>query len=554
MWAGPRRRSLCLPPEREPQLHLPGKLLNLGRRVSDGYIETWNISKPQRKSRRGVVTTQHRLASAAGARVLARGGNAVDAAVTAALTIGAVEPWMSGIGGGGIMLVHVASEQRTYAVDFTMLAPGALNPADYPLSDGDGGDLFGWPAVEQDRNVNGPLSFAVPGNVAGLALALERFGTLDFADAITPAVEHAESGMPADWYASLKIASGASVLARFPESARVYLPGGHVPCGEWGGEPPRIKLGSLAGSLRRLRAAGPGDFYEGQVAETICRDMREVGGIISAQDLRNYRAEVKDVTPVGYRGHQIHAAPGLTAGPTLLDALEQLSTHVPGSAPDADMYLAYTDALTQAYAHRLATMGDVDDSRSPACTTHMSVADADGNVVALTQTLLSVFGSKVMLPESGILWNNGVMWFDPRPGRPNSMAPGKRPLANMCPTVVVRANGDRFALGASGGRRIMPAVFQLASFLTDYQMDLEAAMHQGRIDYCAGPGVGVDRVLGDAVLDRVASRHPAAFATHGVYPALYACPNTAGAAADGELSGAAFVMSPWAHTAIAEDF
>ncbi|MEM7406833.1 MAG: gamma-glutamyltransferase [Pseudomonadota bacterium] len=522
--------------------------------MGDGYIETWNITKPERLSGRGVVTTQHRLASAAGARVLARGGNAVDAAVTAALTIGAVEPWMSGTGGGGIMLIYLAAEQRTYAVDFTMLAPQALNPADYPLSEGDGGDLFGWPAVEGDRNVNGPFSFAVPGNVAGLALALERFGTLDFADAISPAIEHAEAGMPADWYASLKIASGAAVLARFPESARVYLPGGHVPCGEWGGEPPRIQLGNLAHTLKRLREAGPRDFYEGEIAATICRDMQAVGGLVGAADLRDYQAQVKDVTPVDYRGHQIHAAPGLTAGPTLLDALRRLSAHTPGHVPDPDMYLGYANALTEAYAERLATMGDVDDSRAPACTTHMSIADADGNVVALTQTLLSVFGSKVMLPESGILWNNGVMWFDPRPGRPNSMAPGKRPLANMCPTIVVRDDGARFALGASGGRRIMPAVFQLASFLTDYRMNLDAAMHQGRIDYCAGPEVGVDRVLGDAVLERIAACHPAAFATHGVYPALYACPNTAGISADGRLSGAAFVMSPWAHTAIAEDF
>ena len=522
--------------------------------MSDGFIETWQIHKPAKRSRKGVVTSQHRLASAAGARVLKAGGNAVDAAVTTALAIGAVEPWMSGLGGGGVMMVYLAAENRTYAVDFTMVAPTALDPADYPLAEGDGGDLFAWPAVVEDRNVSGPLSFAVPGVVAGLETALQRFGTLSFADAIAPAVEHAERGMSVDWYASLKIASAAATLARFDESARVYLPNGHVPCGEWGGAPPHIKLGNLASTLKRLQHAGPRDFYAGEIANTLVKDMHTVGGRIRHSDLQDYTARVFDVPASAYRGDHIYAAPGLTAGPTLLDSLERLaSAWRPNQSPDADAYLAYTDSLVGAYAHRLETMGDVDESRAPACTTHLSVADKDGNVVALTQTLLSVFGSKVMLPESGLMWNNGVMWFDPRPDQPNSIAPGKRPLTNMCPTIVARADGARFALGASGGRRIMPAVFQLASFLTDFKMDLDGAMHQGRIDYSAGAAVGVDRTLADDVLTKIQTTHPAHAATHGVYPALYACPNTAGVLANGELQGAAFVMSPWAETATVEE-
>ena len=523
--------------------------------MSDSFIETWNISKPARQSRGGVVTSQHRLASAAGARVLKDGGNAVDAAVTTALAIGALEPWMSGLGGGGVMLVYVAAEQRTYAVDFTMVAPAALEPGDYPLAAGADGDLFAWPAVAGDHNVSGPLSFAVPGVVAGMESALERFGTLSFADAIAPAVEHARQGMAIDWYASLKIASAAATLSRFDESARVYLPHGHVPCGEWGGAPPHIQLGNLHATLTRLQGAGPRDFYEGQIAQTLVADMHAVGGRVRADDLRNYSARISPVQPSDYRGHEIFAAPGLTAGPTLLDTLDRLQKRwSPGEMPDQQTYSAYAQSLTESYAHRLATLGDIDDQQAPACTTHLSVADKHGNVVALTQTLLSIFGSKVMLPASGLMWNNGIMWFDPRPGQPNSIAPGKRPLTNMCPTLLARSDGARFALGASGGRRIMPAVFQLASFLSDYGMGLEAAMHQGRIDYSAGATVSVDRSLPTDVLTALQREHKAVAATHGVYPALYACPNTAGVLADGSLEGAAFVMSPWAEVAVTEDF
>ena len=190
-------------------------------------------------------------------------------------------------------------------------------------------------------------------------------------------------------------------------------------------------------------------------------------------------------------------------------------------------------------------MGDMDTGES--CTTHLSVVDGAGNMVALTQTLLSVFGSKVTLPRTGILMNNGVMWFDPRPGGPNAMAPGKRPLSNMCPTVVDRGDGVRIALGASGGRRIMPAVFQLISFLVDYGMELGDAMHQARIDVSGAPPVIVDNRLDAATVAGLSERYPTYVAPHGVYPALFACPNVVTRDVNRKISaGSAFVMSPWA--------
>ena len=173
-------------------------------------------------------------------------------------------------------------------------------------------------------------------------------------------------------------------------------------------------------------------------------------------------------------------------------------------------------------------------------------------MVALTQTLLSIFGSKVMLPSTGILWNNGIMWFDPRPGRPNSIAPGKRPLSNMCPTIVARSDGAKFGLGASGGRRIFPAVFQLSSFLMDFDMDLDGAFHTPRVDVSATAQVSVDRKLPQPTQDAMADEFDGVPETHGVFPALYACPNSAAALPDGTQCGAAFVTSPWSKAVAVE--
>ena len=180
------------------------------------YAEYWQLRKPAVRGDRGVVATQHHVASEVGAAVLRDGGNAVDAAVSAGLAIGAVEPWMSGIGGGGYMTVHLAGEDAVRVVEFGMRAPLAARPEDYPLAEGTtGADTFNWPAVVGDANVEGPLAVATPGYVKGVSLALETFGTLSFEQAIEPACRLAEKGLPLDWYAAQRIASHARHLARF---------------------------------------------------------------------------------------------------------------------------------------------------------------------------------------------------------------------------------------------------------------------------------------------------------------------------------------------------
>lgn len=517
--------------------------------MSEFVPETWSVRKPAVASDGGMVVTQHYLASEAGAKVIREGGNAVDAAVTASLVLGVVEPWMSGLGGGGYMLALNADRDSAHAVEFGVKASLDLDPADYPLTEGTGPDLFAWPAVLEHRNINGPYSVAVPGMVAGLATALESLGTRSWEEVLDPAIRLAERGMHIDWYGTLKIASAARDLARFAESKRIFLPHGFLPVAEWGGNIPCISLGELPRTLRRLASAGAEDFYNGELARDIVSDAEQLGIRLSAEDLADYRAHLTPVARIPYRQAAIDILPGLTAGPTLQQALTLLGECLSpqGREPDGHAYKTYAQCLFDAFEHRLAYVGDVSEHAAPSCTTHLGVVDREGNVVALTQTLLSLFGSKVTLPRTGILMNNGVMWFDPRPDHPNSLEPGKRPLSNMCPVILRRADGQHFAIGASGGRRIMPAVFQLISFLTDYEMSVDTAIHQGRIDVSGGDVVTIDSALPGNVAKVLSAEFKTQIAPSGVYPAMFACPSVVGHdPATGRSVGGAFVKSPLA--------
>ena len=515
----------------------------------DATVETWTVTKPAVSGTRGLVATQHHRASAIGAKVLAEGGNAVDAAIAASFALGALEPWMSGLGGGGLLLI-APRDGPVEAVDFGMIAPRALEVADYPLAEGSGGDLFAWPSVIGNRNVEGPLSIAVPGQVAGMGAVHARFASRPWADLLALAVALAREGLAVDWYASLKITGEAASLSRHEESARTYLPEGFPPAPDWEGALPRLRLGRLAETLARLAEAGADDFYRGEIAAAVVADLHRLGARLSAADLATYRAHIGPALATDYRGARVHSAPGLTAGPTMMHALGLLEARLdPGTAPDLEAYTAYARSFLDAYAERLASLGDT--SGAPSCTTHLSVIDAEGTLVALTQTLLSGFGSRVMLPATGIMMNNGVMWFDPRPGRPNSIAPGKRPLSNMCPAIVLAGGGAGFAVGASGGRRILPAVSQIVSFLVDYGMAVDAAFRQPRIDVSGSDTVTADRALGAEMVDGLAERFAVRAAAHAVAPSLFACPCAVARDRQGRQSGAAFVMSPWAAVAAA---
>jgi gamma-glutamyltranspeptidase/glutathione hydrolase len=201
--------------------------------------------------------------------------------------------------------------------------------------------------------------------------------------------------------------------------------------------------------------------------------------------------------------------------------------------------------MKTAYAERLSGLGDADPLAAETCTTHLTVCDAEGTMVAMTTTLLSSMGSRVVLPGSGILMNNGVMWFDPRPNQPNSIAGGKRPLTNMSP--VILKDGDRpwLAMGASGGRRILAAVAQVMTFIADFGMTLDQAAHQPRIDVSDPDSVSADYRLPPRVIAALQADGPTEIVEHGVMPINFACPNVIVQHRDGSRSGISDAASPW---------
>ncbi len=512
------------------------------------YDETWIVQKPTVTSDGGIVTAQHHLAARAGAEILARGGNAVDSAIATGFALAAVEPWMSGLGGCGYMTVYLADEDKVFSIEFGVTAPRNLNPEEYPVIRGNDSDLFSWPSVLENRNVLGPKSVAVPGFVSGMAEAATRFSSLSWQDLLDPAIKLTEAGLQVDWYSSLKIASAARDLSQFPSSRSVYLENGFVPIGEWSGPTPVISLKGLGRTLQRLAKEGPESFYCGSLATDLLRDARSVGIDIDAEDLATYRTHFEKLSGIPYRTAKVFSPQGLCAGPTLSNALKLLGPMMPkiNDSPDANTYACYAQSMQQAYRHRLTHVGDSPDGKSSSCTTHLNVIDRNGNIVSLTQTLLSLFGSKVVLPETGILMNNGIMWFDPRPGKANSIAPGRRPLSNMCPTIVEATDGSRFALGASGGRRIMSAVLQLISFLVDFSMDINSAMRLPRVDVRDDENIYFDTRFDRHMAKNLSNLLPGLKPnSQGVFPSLFACPSIACHSQQTQQSaGASFIYSP----------
>jgi len=507
--------------------------------------QNWEIRKPGASSRGGIVASQNATAARVGTDILMAGGTAVDAAVATAFALAAVEPWNSGLGGIGFMVVQQAGADRAEVVDFGPISPRGLDLAIFSLTGEMRTELFTWPQVVGDRNMHGPLSFTVPSAVRGYALALERFGRMPWRELVAPAAALARAGLPVDWFTTVKVASAAADLRRYEESRRIWLPDGLPPICPADAGDASLQLGRLAATLERLAEAGPDDFYQGEIARSITADTRAGDGVLSAEDLARYRARIVPALDITYRGAVFQTAPGLTAGPTLARVLGRLAERrFAGGSPDAAFFEAVIEALKHAYAERLDTMGD-SEAGPPTSTTHITAVDRQGGLAALTTTLLSSFGSRYVLPGTGILMNNGVMWFDPQPGRPNSIGPGKRALTNMCPVVVARDKRPWFGLGASGGRRILGAVLQMASFVVDFGMDPFTAAHHPRVDVSGSERIGLDRRLPPAILERLSAQPGADLVEHGAFPARFACPNLVLRGADGVNHGITDVMSPW---------
>jgi len=498
--------------------------------MNDNFSDSQIVRKRVVPTRGGVVAAQHKRAAQAGASILEGGGDAIDAAVATSFALGVVEPWMSGITAGGAMVVWRAAEQKAYVVDYGMRSPAALKAADYPIVGGRDPELFAWPRVKDDRNVQGAAAVAVPGVVAGMALAHERFGKLPWRDLVTPAARLAEEGMLLDWFGGLQIASTARALSLDPHAAAMFLEDGKWPplAGWTALSEKHLDQRRLAQTLGEIATAGAKALYGGDVGASIAKDVREKGGSLALPDFASYRAEMVEPLETRYHGGRVFAAPGHTGGPVIAACLNAL--------PEKPRYVDYARALDAAWRARL--------NPADGCTTHFSVVDRAGNLCAVTQTNLAIFGSRVVSPATGVLLNNGIMWFDPEPGKPNSLGPGKRCLGNYCPVVGETPQGERFAIGASGGRKIVGTVLQLASFIIDHGATLEDAFHRPRIDMSGGERAIADATLPAEELRALEAAFPTVVARRLPFPYHFAVP--AGVMRAGEMNmGCTEVMSPW---------
>jgi gamma-glutamyltranspeptidase / glutathione hydrolase len=315
----------------------------------------------------------------------------------------------------------------------------------------------------------------------------------------------------------------------------------------------RLPNAALARTLEAIASDGADAFYRGPIGRALVDDVGAAGGALGQGDLDAVHASAVEARTVTYRDRTIHVLPGLKGGPTIIDAFESLTRRwnapASGKPLDAQAFAAIATSLHQAWEKRFATMGDAPALAPHGSTTHLSVVDRDGNMVALTQTLLSLFGSRFLSPSTGILLNNGINWFDPRPGRPNSIAPAKRALANYCPAIML-GEDDAVAAGGCGGRKILPAVFQLLVMLAN-GLTLDEAFHAPRIDLSGGETVVVDRDLPAEVRAALASSFKTLEVERNVYPGHF---TIAGAVrrSGGVNEGATAPYQPWSE-AVAED-
>lgn len=440
--------------------------------------ETWRHHSRSAGSPNAVVATHHPDASHAAYWALDQGGNAIDAAVAAALALTVCEPWASGLGGGGFATLFSNHDQKTHSIAFETPAPLHTDPNLFQAqeeTDHKTQDIFSWPKVNNELNRHGPLSSGIPAAVAGYAHAIECFGRLSWKQVITPACELAKQGHRITWWSSIKTLEQAHLLKRYPESAKFWLPGGTPIAMQESITHSYMPLEALERTLRQLKDEGPMAFYQGSIAEALLNDVNLAGGTWCEQDLLNISASTLKPLSLQRGETTIHVPPGLCAGTTLLETLSSPFA----SKLDATLYTNIAQRLRQSTRDRLQHQGHKNE---PGCTSTVSVIDREGNCIALTTTLLSIFGSKWTSSQTGILLNNSMYWFNPTPNHPNSIAPGKKPLTNMCPTVVTRAGKAQLALAGSGGRRILPAIMQVLSFMLDAGLSLEEALNAPRID------------------------------------------------------------------------
>ena len=460
-------------------------------------------------ARKGMVVTNHPLASGAGSEILLAGGNAVDAAIGALFTLTVVEPMMVGILGGGVAHLRLA-DGRHVVVDGLSTAPLAATPDMYrTVSD----VLPDYQETVGRANHLGPLAMAVPGALRAWCHTLERYGTMRLAEVLEPAIRAASRGWRATPYLADCVADNAAELAGDDGLAATFLPqGAPIRAGD------RVVRADYADTLRLIAATGAEALHDGQLGDALAAHMRASGGLITAEDLRMVASVEREPVRATYRGHEVVGPPPPSSAGVhiaqMLRVLEGFDLRALGAGtPDGVHLLA--EVLKMAFADRaVATAdpafvdvpverltsrdyaalrrGEIDMGRArdwapgpglleAANTTHVTVADGLGGIVSTTQTINSLFGARFTVPGTGMIANNYMYNFDPHPGRALSVAPGKRVFTSMAPMMVLRDGVPVVALGLPGGLRIFGSAMQAIINLLDHGMPLQEAVEAPRV-------------------------------------------------------------------------
>jgi len=503
----------------------------------------WDIQKSEAVSSGAMITAEHPLAAEAGARILSEGGNAVDAAVAAAFAMGVVEPTTSGLGGVAWCVIRQPDGTIT-TLDGSGAAPGRATADMYELQSGGSAGMYGWPMTKGNAQNHGYLSAGQMGALGVLCHALERYGSMARVTVMRDAIALAADGWESDWSLTLALALYYDRLAPIDASRAVFFREGRYPLRAPTGLEPgdRVIQRDLAESLRAIAASGPDVFYRGELGRAIVQDVQAHGGILSEGDLESF--EVRERAPLGidYRGLQLRTLPGASGAITTiemlrilegfelakLEPLSPMALHLIAEAQrrafaDRFTYLADEAVVGSAIYERLvsadhvaAARATIDPGRatpktaavpvppSADCTTHVNVVDREGRMCALTTTLGGAFGSGVVAAGTGIMLANVMTWFDPRPGRPNSIAGGKRILSAIVPLMLLK-NGAPFACaGAPGGRRIMSAMLHVVTNLVDWEQPPQRAVNAPR-SHCEGEPLLLDTRIPQAACDALAA-------------------------------------------------
>ena len=484
-------------------------------------------------AKHGMVASGHYLASEVGADILKRGGNAIDAVVATALAAAVVYPAAGNIGGGGFIVYHGADGEVT-AFNFREKAPLAATERMFAtdadeIARTDFAWMDGWGGTEDEANHEGLLSVGVPGTVAGLYLAHERLGSLPWAELVQPAVDLAREGFPSSWDMQYIQKAIARNTERYRSTADAFLKEGDVPH-----EPGEIwKQKDLASTLERIRDDGKDGFYHGETARLVADFMRRHGGLITEEDLARYEAVEQPPIQGSYRGNDIYSmSPPSSGGVAIVEMLNILEAYQLGSMGHNSAQYLHTlaEAMRCAFRDRAAHLGDPDFNPDMPIdtliskvyakaqraaispfrasvsdpedvmavyeseeTTHISVVDSMGNAVSLTYTLEYGYGSRIVVEGAGFLLNNEMGDFNPVPGLtdetgligtpPNLVAPGKRMLSSMTPTIVARDGKPILVVGTPGGRTIINSVLQVILNVIDFNMNVAKAVEAPRVHH-----------------------------------------------------------------------